>query len=132
MEKCIQHEFRIKRVYDEPAADDGSRFLVDRLWPRGVKTEELLATGWLKDVAPSSSLRIWFGHEAVRWHEFRRRYRAELAATPDAWAPLLEALKSNHVTLLYAARDQRINHAVVLRDFLMEKTKHKQTTKERH
>jgi len=122
MEKGIQHEFRIKRVYDEHSADDGFRFLVDRLWPRGMKMGELDTAGWLKEVAPSPSLRVWFWHEEAKWHKFRQYYRAELAANPDAWAPLMEAIKSNNVTLLYAARNRRINHAVVLRDFLIGKT----------
>lgn len=126
-----RHEFRIKRVYDAPSSADGARFLVDRLWPRGVRKETLQA-GWLKVVAPSPALREWFGHQEARWTEFCRSYRAELAASPAAWAPLLEAVRHGDVTLLYAARDRRINHAAVLRDFLTEKTKHNQPTKERH
>lgn len=123
MEKRTRHEFQIKRVYDEPSAGDGLRFLVDRLWPRGLKKEALRATGWLKDVAPSPSLREWFGHEKIRWEEFSRCYRAELAARPDTWAPLLAAIKTDNVTLLYAARDRQINHAAVLKDFLQKQRK---------
>ncbi|HVU08803.1 MAG TPA: DUF488 family protein [Verrucomicrobiae bacterium] len=116
-----KYEFRIKRVYDPPAADDGLRFLVDRLWPRGVKKEALHATGWLKEVAPGPPLRQWFGHEAAKWTEFRRRYRAELQKNPSAWQPLLDAAQKNNVTLLFAARDMKINHAAVLKEFLEEK-----------
>ncbi|HVU28327.1 MAG TPA: DUF488 domain-containing protein [Verrucomicrobiae bacterium] len=116
-----KYEFRIKRVYDPPATDDGLRFLVDRLWPRGVKKEALHATGWLKEVAPSPPLRKWFGHEVAKWTEFRQRYRAELGKNPPAWQPLLDAVQKDNVTLLFAARDMKINHVVVLKEFLKEK-----------
>lgn len=114
------HEFRIKRVYDAPAAEDGFRFLVDRLWPRGVKKEALPMTAWLKEIAPSPQLRTWFGHEPGKWTEFRRRYRKELENNPAAWKPLLEAIQKENVTLLFASHDLAINHAVVLREFLKE------------
>jgi uncharacterized protein YeaO (DUF488 family) len=118
MKKPIkQHEFRIKRVYDEPAAQDGLRFLVDRLWPRGIKKETLKLDGWLREVAPSSVLRKWFNHDPDKWAEFQRRYLAELKDNP-AWKPLLAAVQKKNVTLLFAARDARINQASVLRDFL--------------
>jgi uncharacterized protein YeaO (DUF488 family) len=123
MKTRASHEFRIKRVYDEPSADDGLRFLVDRLWPRGIRKEALHATAWVKEVAPSPSLRNWFGHEAARWPEFRRRYRTELEKNPAAWAPLLEAVQKDTVTLLFAARGMEMNQAVVLRDFLAERTR---------
>jgi uncharacterized protein YeaO (DUF488 family) len=121
MKKRTRHEFRIQRVYDKPAAQDGLRFLVDRLWPRGVKKESLPMDGWLKEVAPTSPLRKWFGHEPAKWTEFRRRYRAELAANSAAWKPLLEAIQKDDVTLLFAARDMKINHAAILKEFLEEK-----------
>lgn len=114
------HEFRIKRVYDAPAAADGVRVLVDRLWPRGIRKEALPLAEWNRDVAPSAKLRTWFGHEAAKWTEFCRRYRGELANQRAAWSPLLRAVESGNVTLLYAARDPEINHAVVLREFLEE------------
>jgi uncharacterized protein YeaO (DUF488 family) len=123
MKARVLHEFRIKRVYDEISSDDGLRFLVDRLWPRGIRKEALHAAVWLKEVAPSSSLRKWFGHDAARWPEFRRRYRSELEKNPAAWAPLLEAIHKDTVTLLFAARQAEMNQAVVLRDFLAERAK---------
>lgn len=121
MKARASHKIRIKRVYDEPSADDGLRFLVDRLWPRGVRKEGLHATGWFKEAAPSSSLRKWFGHDARRWPKFCRRYRSELDKNPAAWAPLLEAVHKDTVTLLFAARQVDMNQAAVLRDFLAEK-----------
>lgn len=110
----------IKRAYEAPAATDGARFLVDRLWPRGVKQESLALTAWLKDVAPSNELRRWFGHDRSKWTEFRRRYRAELKSRPAALRPLREALKQGPVTLVYSARDEEHNQAVVLGAFLRE------------
>jgi uncharacterized protein YeaO (DUF488 family) len=110
----------VKRAYESPADTDGRRFLVDRLWPRGVKKEALRLDGWLKDVAPSTELRRWFGHEAARWPEFTRRYRAELDAHHAQLAPLLAAAQAGDVTLVYAARDTEHNEAVVLQAYLNE------------
>ena len=107
----------IARAYDAPRTP-GRRFLVDRLWPRGVKKEDLHLDGWFKEVAPSGELRRWFGHDPQRWEEFRRRYLAELDARPETWQPLLEAAREGDLTLLYGARDTEHNDAVVLRDFL--------------
>ena len=109
---------QIKRVYDPPGIDDGRRFLVERLWPRGMKKESLQMEGWLKDVAPSNGLREWFGHDPSRWEEFRRRYGAELEKSPTFWMPLLDAARQGTVTLLYSARDQEHNNALALRIFL--------------
>lgn len=114
----------IRRVYSDPAEGEGTRFLVDRLWPRGVKKEGLHLDGWLKDVAPSDELRHWFGHYAARWTEFRSRYEVELDANPSAWQPILDAAQKGSVTLLFGARDEEHNQAVVLRDFLARKLKH--------
>lgn len=109
---------RIKRIYDEPSENDGYRVLVDRLWPRGVSKEHAQLDMWLKDVAPSPDLREWFGHKPERFEEFSARYQDELARNP-AVAELREILTSNaSVTLLYAAKDPFVNHAVVLLDFL--------------
>jgi uncharacterized protein YeaO (DUF488 family) len=108
----------IKRTYDPPARSDGTRFLVERLWPRGMRKEALEMDAWLKDVAPSAKLRQWFGHRPERWAEFRRRYREELIANPHAWGPILEASRGGKTTLLYSARDVAHNAAVVLRDFV--------------
>ncbi|HZV83087.1 MAG TPA: DUF488 domain-containing protein [Geobacteraceae bacterium] len=109
---------RIKRVYDPCEAEDGLRFLVDRLWPRGVKKENLQLDGWLKELAPSDDLRHWFGHDTARWEEFCRRYRAELEENVAAWRPLLESARTKIVTLLFAAHDLEHNNAVALRSFL--------------
>jgi uncharacterized protein YeaO (DUF488 family) len=111
----------IKRVYEDASAGDGVRFLVERLWPRGMKKEELKMKAWLKDVAPSQGLRKWYGHDPVKWEEFRRRYRAELERNVEAWAPILEAARRGDVTLLYSARDTEHNSALVLKAFLEEK-----------
>jgi uncharacterized protein YeaO (DUF488 family) len=108
----------IARAYDLPPRSRGVRFLVDRLWPRGIRKEELTVHAWLKDVAPSTGLRQWFGHDPARWSLFRKRYEAELSAHPEAWQPILEAARKDPVTLVYAAKDLEHNHALVLRDFL--------------
>jgi uncharacterized protein YeaO (DUF488 family) len=112
---------RIKRTYDAAARGDGRRFLVERLWPRGMKKESLVMEGWLKEVAPSAALRKWFDHRVERWAEFQRRYRRELDANPAAWEPLLDASRGGTVTLLYSAHDTVHNGAVVLRDYLGER-----------
>jgi uncharacterized protein YeaO (DUF488 family) len=109
---------KTKRVYEPAETSDGTRFLVDRLWPRGIKKEELKMKAWLKEVAPSPALRKWFAHDPAKWQEFQKRYRAELKGNPDAWQPLLEAAKGGNVTLLYSARDTEHNSAVLLKTFL--------------
>jgi len=110
--------FKIKRVYEPRARSDGQRFLVERLWPRGMKKEALAQDVWLKEVAPSTQLRQWFGHRVERWESFTQRYRRELDANQDACKPLLEAARHGTVTLLYSARDTEHNAALVLRDYL--------------
>lgn len=112
---------RIKRTYDPPARGDGRRFLVERLWPRGMKKEALAADAWMKEVAPSTELRKWFDHRVERWEEFRRRYRHELNANRGAWEPILEASRRRPVTLLYSAHDILHNGAMVLRDYLVKR-----------
>lgn len=109
---------RIKRVYDPQEPVDGLRFLVDRLWPRGMKKETLQMDGWLKDVAPSDALRHWFGHDPAKWEEFCLRYHAELEANGEAWRPLLETAKNSDLTLLFSAHDPEHNNAAALRSFL--------------
>jgi uncharacterized protein YeaO (DUF488 family) len=109
---------RVKRVYERPEPEDGLRFLVDRLWPRGVKKENLAMDRWLKDVAPCAALRRWFGHDPARWEEFCRRYDAELRENDAAWRPLLEMARGQDITLLYGAHDVEYNNAVALRSFL--------------
>jgi uncharacterized protein YeaO (DUF488 family) len=112
---------QIKRAYEPPEQADGTRFLVERLWPRGMKKESLAAEAWLKETAPSTELRKWFGHRVERWQEFQRRYRDELGANPAAWSRLIEAARRGPVTLLYSAHDTEHNGALVLRDYLTER-----------
>ena len=112
---------RIKRTYDPPARGDGRRILMERLWPRGIKKEAVAADAWMKEVAPSTALRQWFGHRVERWEEFQRRYREELKTNPAAWEPILQAERRGPVTLLYSARDTLHNGAVVLRDYLAKR-----------
>lgn len=109
---------RIKRVYERPEAGDGKRFLVERLWPRGMKKENMRLEGWFKDVAPSDALRRWFGHDPAKWEEFRHRYFAELEENRDSWKPLLEEARHGTVTLLYSTHDLEHNNAVALKAFL--------------
>ena len=108
----------LKRVYEPVDEGDGTRFLVERLWPRGVRKDALVLDAWLKDVAPSTELRRWFGHDPARWREFRERYAAELEARPDAWAPIVQADRSGTVTLLYSSHDTEHNNAVALKGYL--------------
>ena len=111
---------KIKRVYEEYAKSDGVRFLVERLWPRGIKKENLVMQEWLKDVSPSPDLRQWFQHDPDKWDEFQNRYRMELESNPHSWEPILETLKKDDVTLLYSARDTEKNSANLLKIFLQE------------
>jgi uncharacterized protein YeaO (DUF488 family) len=108
----------VKRVYDTAESNDGAQYLVDRIWPRGIKKEVLRLTDWLKDLAPSDGLRRWFGHDPAKWDEFQRRYFAELDRNRKAWQPLLEAARRGNVTLLYGARDTEHNNAVALKAYL--------------
>jgi uncharacterized protein YeaO (DUF488 family) len=112
---------RAKRVYDPPATTDGRRYLIDRLWPRGLGKEALHLTEWLKDLAPSPELRIWFGHDPKKYPAFRKRYRAELESHPDAIERLVREARSSSVTLLFAARDAQHCNASVLRELLEER-----------
>jgi uncharacterized protein YeaO (DUF488 family) len=114
---------RIKRTYEDRAREDGRRILVERLWPRGMKKEALQVHAWIKEVAPSTQLRKWFGHRPERWREFRQRYRRELRANAGAWSPILDASEHGTVTLLYSAHDLEHNGAVVLREYLMERSR---------
>jgi uncharacterized protein YeaO (DUF488 family) len=113
----MTNKLQLKRVYDEPTEQDGRRFLVERLWPRGV-SKSPLADAELKEVAPSSELREWFHHDPQRWNEFRRRYFAELKRHTDDLSPILEAAHKGKVTLLYSSHDKEHNNAVALREFL--------------
>lgn len=115
----------IKRVYDPQSPNDGLCFLVDRLWPRGVKKDALNIAGWMKEAAPSDSLRKWFAHDESRWDEFCKRYFAELDAHPEAWRPLLEAARGGDVTLLFGASDMKHNNAAALKIYLEKRWKSK-------
>ncbi|GAA4452825.1 DUF488 domain-containing protein [Novipirellula rosea] len=108
----------IARVYDSPKSAKGYRVLVDRLWPRGVKKEDLKLDDWLKEIAPSDKLRKWFDHDVDKWDEFRERYKKELKANRDLINSLLETAEKQSVVLLYAAKDEAHNNAVVLKEFL--------------
>lgn len=112
---------QVKRVYEPAEAGDGKRFLVERLWPRGMKKENLKMNGWIKDVAPSDELRHWFGHDPTKWAEFRLRYTDELKKHIDVWEPLLAEARYGTVTLLYSAHDEEHNNAVALKAFLEER-----------
>jgi uncharacterized protein YeaO (DUF488 family) len=111
-------DVRLKRAYEPPSAGDGVRVLVDRLWPRGLRKADAAIDRWLKELAPSSELRRWFGHDPSRWDEFRRRYRSELSAHTDLLNELRAMARAGPLTLVYAARDEQHNDAVVLRDVL--------------
>jgi uncharacterized protein YeaO (DUF488 family) len=117
---------RVKRVYEPLEPDDGTRILVERLWPRGIRKDALEFSAWLKDVAPSTELRRWFGHDPARWDEFTRRYAGELNERPDAWHEILEAARTGPVTLLFSARDTIHNNAVALKSYLEAHEAHKE------
>jgi uncharacterized protein YeaO (DUF488 family) len=112
-------DIRLKRAYQPAAADDGARILVDRLWPRGLKKSDAAIDRWLKDIAPSTALRQWFAHDPARWPEFRRRYAAEIRRHPDQLAELHAIARKGPVTLIFSARDELRNDAVVLRNVLL-------------
>src|ERR1043166_6277234 len=107
---------KLKRVYAPAEPGDGRRFLVDRVWPRGIRKEDAHVEAWLKDAAPSDELRKWFNHAPERWTEFRRRYRRELESRRDALSPLLGAAPQRDITLVYGARDEVHNQAIVLKE----------------
>jgi uncharacterized protein YeaO (DUF488 family) len=108
----------VKRVYEPPAKSDGYRVLVDRLWPRGLKKDDAPLDLWAKELAPSTSLRQWFGHDPARWEGFRQRYAGELDKHAEYWHPLAERAAKHPVTLLYGARDEEHNNAVVMKAYL--------------
>ena len=110
---------QLKRVYDPVEDQDGARILVDRAWPRGVRKADLRLEWWAREVAPSTELRKWFGHDPERWGEFRRCYRDELAQVPEALSKLLDYCHQGPVTLIFGARDRKHNQAVVLREVLL-------------
>jgi uncharacterized protein YeaO (DUF488 family) len=109
---------KIKRIYEAPEPNDGTRILVDRLWPRGMKKEKAYVDTWLKDIGPSTELRKWFGHDPERWTEFKAKYVDELKGKADQLSLIHEAATQGAVTLLYAARDEQHNEAVILAELL--------------
>jgi uncharacterized protein YeaO (DUF488 family) len=111
----------IKRVYSPPSPEDGLRFLVERLWPRGFRKDELVIDAWLKDAAPSPDLRRWYAHDLNKWEAFKARYIEELDFHPETWHAILESAKKGPTTLLYSARDIDHNSARVLRDYIQQK-----------
>jgi len=113
---------RLKRAYDPPSAEDGVRVLVDRLWPRGLRKTNAAIARWMKDIAPSTELRRWFGHDPERWPQFRRRYAEELREHAAELDELRELARHDPVTLVFGARDEIHNDAVVLRELLLRKS----------
>jgi len=108
----------LKRAYEKASPEDGARFLVDRLWPRGVTKAALRIDAWRKDLAPSDALRRWFAHDPEKWPEFRRRYFAELDGRPEAWKEIHTAARNGRVTLVYSAHDPEHNNAVALKEYV--------------
>nr|WIE91358.1 DUF488 domain-containing protein [Mesorhizobium sp. WSM4875] len=117
--KISNEKVKLKRAYESPAADDGTRVLIDRLWPRGVKKADAALDCWMKELAPSTELRKWFGHDPARWEEFRRRYAAEILEHHDELDRLRDLIRQGAVTLVYSAHDEVHNDAVVLREILL-------------
>lgn len=109
---------QLKRAYERATPQDGMRFLVERLWPRGVKKISLPLDAWIKDVAPSASLRRWFGHDPKKWDEFRRRYFQELERHAGVWETIVKAAQNGVVTLIYSSHDTVHNNAVALKEYL--------------
>jgi uncharacterized protein YeaO (DUF488 family) len=116
--QALYGKIKLKRAYEPPEPGDGTRVLIDRLWPRGIKKADAAIDRWLRDIAPSTELRRWFGHRPERWPEFRRRYLAELQDQPELVEQVRKAARDGPVTLVYAARDEAHNDAVVLKELL--------------
>lgn len=108
----------LKRIYEKPSPSDGVRILVDRLWPRGVSKERAKLDRWLRDIAPSTNLRKWFAHDPKKWNDFNRKYTAELKANMAAIKELIGIADKQHITLLYGAKDETHNEAVVIKEFI--------------
>ena len=112
---------RLKRAYEAVARDDGTRVLVERLWPRGMSKTRLHLDAWLKEVGPTTELRQWFGHDPAKWPRFRERYFRELDSRPESWRPILSAARGHVVTLVYSSHDEEHNNAVALKEYLQAK-----------
>lgn len=113
---------KLKRAYDAPAIDDGTRILIDRLWPRGVKRSDAAINEWMREIAPSTELRRWFSHDPRRWQEFRHRYQSEIQQHPEQFDRLRTLAQHGRITLVYSARDEVHNNAVVVKDLLLNRT----------
>lgn len=113
-------KLQIKRIYEKPSSHDGIRILVDRLWPRGIRKENAHLDYWFKDIAPSPELRMWFGHKPERFKEFSKKYMSELKYTKTTIEQIKDMLKNKNVTLIYAAKDPKINHAVILENVIKD------------
>lgn len=120
---------KIKRVYEPASRSDGRRILIDRLWPRGLKKEKADIDEWMKDLAPSSGLRKWFGHDPGKWREFKKRFHAELDLKKDAVDDLIEMTRQGTVTLLYGSKEEHFNNAAALKEYLEARKKEKKTKK---
>jgi len=123
--KIAVDHIKLKRAYEPPASDDGTRILIDRLWPRGVKKADAAIDEWMKDIAPSTGLRKWFGHDPARWQEFRRRYQSEIRQHPDEFDRLRTLAQHGRITLVFSAHDEIHNDAVVLKDLLLGRRVHR-------
>ncbi len=122
---------RLKRVYDPPAPRDGARILVERLWPRGIRKQDLVMEDWRKNAGPSDALRKWFSHDPAKWDAFKEKYFAELDTRTEAWEPILKSAARRTVTLLYSSRDEERNNAVALKQYLERKLGRAQASKSR-
>ena len=120
---------KLKRVYDPIARTDGARFLVERLWPRGLSKERLHLTARLNEVGPSTELRQWFNHDPLKWSRFRQRYFRELDSRPESWRPILSAARRGMVTLVYSSHDEEHNNAVALKEYLQPKRRRPSSTR---
>jgi uncharacterized protein YeaO (DUF488 family) len=119
MTRLAAENIKLKRAYEPPAKGDGTRILVDRLWPRGLRKVDAAVDQWIKDIAPSTELRKWFGHDPTRWQEFRRRYADEVHGHPEQLDNLRACARLGRITLVFGAHDETHNNAVVLRDILL-------------
>ena len=120
---------RLKRAYDPVSEEDGTRVLVERLWPRGLSKATLRVDAWLKDVGPTTALRKWFSHDPEKWPQFRAKYFRELDSRPEAWKPILSAARRRRVTLVYSSHDEEHNNAVALKEYLQAKGRTRRPTR---
>jgi uncharacterized protein YeaO (DUF488 family) len=120
---------KLKRAYDPVSREDGTRFLVERLWPRGLSKEKLRVDAWLKDVGPTTALRKWFSHDPEKWPQFRARYFRELDSRPESWQPILSAARRRRVTLVYSSHDAKHNNAVALKEYLQANNRTRRPTR---